>query len=90
MMVKTILEPRFDSKKSFYGKAYILNNAKEDIKELYSYNTLVCKIIKNKVSLIALGYSMTTNRHIKEFLLQFGFKADSKKQMGEDYHNRVA
>ena len=30
-------------------------------------------------------YSQTTLRHIKEFLKQNGFKADSKKQIMEDY-----
>ena len=36
---------RFDSRKSFYGKAQVVE--KEGETELYSYGTLVAKVIRN-------------------------------------------
>lgn len=74
-----ILETRFDSRKSFYGKAQV------DVKEdniaynelLYSYDTLVGIYTKDKVTgreiFNYLGkYSQTTTRHQKEFFRQHG------------------
>lgn len=92
-----VLEPEFDTRKSFYGKAYV--DEKDDgTKVLYSYDTPVCKIKDNKVELVVAStpmsrgyrvavwkYSPTTLRHVKEFLKQNGFKADSIKQMETDY-----
>lgn len=73
------LEARFDSRKSFYGKAQV------DVKEdnisynelLYSYNTLVGIYTKDKITgreiFNYLGkYSQTTTRHQKEFFRQNG------------------
>ena len=77
------LEPRFDSRQSFYQKAhYTISNG---IKRLYSYGTLVAKINRNGAVYLCLEYSATTNRHIKEFLKQNGFIAETKKQMLTDY-----
>lgn len=73
-----VLEPRYDSRKSFYGKAKV-----EDDK-LYSYNTLVAEIKDGKPVVYGL-YSQTTARHIKEWLRQNGFKAESSKQIMNDY-----
>lgn len=63
------LECRFDSRKSFYGKARVVDyeNGK---KELYSYNTLVSVCENGKVT--DLGkWSQTTSRHQREFRKQF-------------------
>lgn len=55
------------------------------IARLYSYDTHVASI-KNGVTAEVYGtYSSTTLRHIKEFLKQNGFKADSKQQIETDY-----
>lgn len=80
--MEEILEIKYDSAISFYGKATVSLN--ENILTLKSYNTVVAKIIKNK-PLVENTYSQTTLRHIKEFLKQNGFKAETKNQILEDY-----
>lgn len=63
------LDARYDSRKSFYGKARVIDyeNGK---KELYSYNTLVS--VCNNGQVEHLGkWSQTTSRHQKEFERQF-------------------
>lgn len=83
------MQPQFDHRQSFYGKARVI--VKDDgSKVLYSYGTPVVRIKDGKVTLLRKGYlgwasSATTLRHVKEFLKQNGFKADSLKQIGADY-----
>ena len=63
------LSPRFGSRKSFYGKAHIIDHENGMI-ELQSYNTIVSRCIDGKVE--DLGkWSQTTTRHQKEFRKQF-------------------
>lgn len=82
------LEPIYENVKSYYRKAWI-NEYKNSIM-LFSYNTHVVTIYKNadftlgKVTVNGM-YSATTLRHIKEFLKQYGYKADSKNQIVNDY-----
>jgi hypothetical protein len=76
------IEPKFDSKKDFYGKANVRNEGNKKI--LRSYETDVAYIEDGKPVVKGL-YSATTTRHIKEFLKQNGFKADTSKQIMEDY-----
>lgn len=71
---KEFLKPIYTSQKDFYKKAEVktLNN---NIKLLYSYNTLVCIIYNNKYILndninYNLLFSNTTLKHLKDFLLQ--------------------
>lgn len=78
-MKKYELLPIYDNRKSFYNKAIVeeVNN----IKKLYSYNTLVCTLSNNDIILNdavdqSLLFSNTTLRHIKEFLKQFYFNSD--------------
>lgn len=63
------LDCRFDSRKSFYGKARVVDyeNGK---KELYSYNTLVSVCNDGKVEHLG-KWSLTTSRHQREFERQF-------------------
>lgn len=68
------LQPVYNTQKDYYKKAVVktLNN---NIKLLYSYNTLVCIIYDNKYILndninYKLLFSNTTLKHIKDFLLQ--------------------
>jgi hypothetical protein len=83
------LEPRYDSRKSFYGKAKI--EADYPVVKLWSYSTNVATITFNgqpedSGTLQVFGtYSNTTLRHIKEFMKQYGFKADNSKQIMADY-----
>ena len=76
------LEAIYDSKQSFYEKAKVEIDGNRII--LYSYGSYVA-FIENDVAYITGDYTQTTFRHIKEFLLQNGFEAVSKKQMMEYY-----
>lgn len=81
-----ILEPEYDTRKSFYNKAETREENGETI--LSSYDVDVAKIKDGKVTLLPKwDFSQTTLRHVKEFLRQHGFKADSKVQMIKDYVN---
>lgn len=76
--------PYYDSAKSFYGKAKVIE-IENDI-FLMSYDTIVAFFNRNtKVAKVIDTYSATTLRHIKEFLKQSGFKAETKKQIEKDY-----
>lgn len=86
----TYLKPIYDSRQSFYNKAVVTEDANG--KYLTSYNTVVARITdKNHgYSIPAYAevygtYSQTTLRHIKEFLKQNGFTAESKAQIEKDY-----
>lgn len=80
------LQPRYDARASFYGKAkvaqYVANG--KNVLELTSYTTHVATITDDKAEVYGT-YSQTTLRHIKEFLLQNGFKAENSKQIMADY-----
>ena len=77
------LIPVHSNVKSFGGKA-IVETFEDGRVNLLSYYTLVATIEDGRA--IVFGtYSSTTLRHIKEFLLQNGFKATSKKQIENDY-----
>lgn len=82
MAFETRLSPKFDSRKDFYGKAHVRNEDGKLI--LRSYNTDVA-YIENGKPVVKGTYSQTTLRHIKEFLLQNGFKAENSKQIMADY-----
>lgn len=76
----------YDARKSFYSKARVEEHGNN--LRLYSYSTLVAFINRDKNKVKVYGtYSDTTLRHIKEFLKQNGFKADTLKQITEDYMN---
>ena len=90
------LSPKFDRAKSFYGKAVVEEDG--DKLTLYSYKSKVCEINKRACKssddnardyvTIFTPYrydSATTVRHIKEFLKQYGFKAETKNQIFSDY-----
>lgn len=64
------LMARYDSRKSFYGKAHVIE-LDNGTKQLQSYNTIVGEIRDNKYYQLWDGKSQTTSRHIKEFKKQF-------------------
>lgn len=66
------LFPRYDSRKSFYGKAHVIEYD-DGSKELRSYSTIVARIeADGTVTEDGIGsYSATTNRHCREFFKQF-------------------
>jgi hypothetical protein len=76
------LEPRFDSRKSFYGKAVVIEEA--GVKQLRSYNTIVAEIRDGEAEIFGT-YSPTTLRHIKDFLYQNGFEVGTKRELEEMY-----
>lgn len=79
------LIPKYDSRKSFYGKAKIEFSG--DTAKLYSYGTLVAEI-KGNIPVVYSTHSTTTLRHIKEFLKQHNFPAESKSQIIKSYKQR--
>lgn len=83
MKEETELRPIYDGKKSFYKKANVREEEGKII--LKSYHTDVC-FIKNERAFINDVFSPTTLRHIKEFLKQNNFKADTKSQILKDYY----
>lgn len=64
------LMARYDSRKSFYGKAHIIE-LDNGIIQLQSYDTIVGEIKDNTYYQLWEGKSQTTTRHIKEFKKQF-------------------
>lgn len=77
------LKARYDSRKSFYGKAKVVEYDDGTL-ELISYGTTVARIDPNGALEILGFYSPTTLRHQKEFVKQFtNFKADTKKDLTE-------
>ena len=85
-MIKTQeLTPVYDSRKSFYGKAQILRV--DEAEHLISYDTRVATYKLNGEGEMQgmRTFSSTTLSHIKEFLKQRGFKAESKAQIEKEY-----
>ena len=65
------LDARYDARKSFYGKAHVIDY-ENGVVELQSYDTIVSRCVNGKVE--ELGkWSMTTTRHQKEFRKQFEY-----------------
>ena len=79
------LDARFDRRKSFYGKAQIIETSKTI--KLKSYDTIILQYSKQTKTIKFLcrdprAFSQTTNRHINEFLKQFTNKTPlSKKEI---------
>lgn len=59
-----------------------------EVLTLISYNTEVATIAEG-IARVRGTYSQTTLRHIKEFLLQNGFKAENSKQIMADYGGKA-
>jgi hypothetical protein len=76
------LSPQYDRRKSFYGKAEVRSD--DGRLTLRSYNTDVA-YIKDGKAVVRGTYPATTLRHIKEFLKQNGFKAETSSQIMKDY-----
>lgn len=65
------LRARYDSRKSFYGKAHVIF-LDDGTVQLKSYDTIVCEIDKNNAfRMLWNGKTQTTTRHINEFKKQF-------------------
>ena len=77
------LQAQYDCRNQFYSNARVQVEENGDL-TLWSYNTNVATI-KEGVVKVTNTQSQTTVRHVKEFLKQNGFKADTTKQIEEDY-----
>lgn len=66
------LQPIYDARKSFYGKAKVYDLGYQV--QLESYNTIMCVLQGSCLMLCAVDYdcTQTSMRHVKEFLLQEG------------------
>ena len=80
--METELRTEHDARASFYGKAKV--RQENNRITLISYTTEVA-YIENGKAVVKGTYSNTTLRHIKEFLKQNGFKAETKTQILNDY-----
>lgn len=65
------LTARFDTRKSFYGKAHVIDH-ENGVIELQSYNTIVSRCVNGVVEHLG-RWSQTTSRHQKEFEKQFAY-----------------
>lgn len=71
MIMKTYLACRFDTRKSFYNKAVVVDD--DGTKTLESYNTPVARVSEGKLTLLPdWDYGTTTRRHVTEFAKQTG------------------
>ena len=80
------LEPKFEGKKSYYGKAVVVceTDGNVCIKTLTSYQTRVMRVEDGKLyRRQGQPCSATTARHMREFAQQEGFDWMSKSQMLE-------
>ena len=67
--------PCLDSRKSFYGKAHVIEHD-DGRKQLQSYNTIVAEIDNNgNYNRLWDGNTQTTNRHIKSFKKFYNLEA---------------
>lgn len=84
MLYSYSLEPRFDSRNSFYGKATVI--VSDGGKILTSYDSRVAKIVNGRITLNEsvrsdMLFSYTTLRHLKEFIRQETGLILTKKQL---------
>lgn len=80
--MKTYDLPCFDNRKSFNGKATVIEEG--GVKKLQSYDTIVCKINKKGEFIRTWDdYSVTTMRHINSFLEYFNKNKINKKAWEE-------
>ena len=78
------LQAIYDGRKSFYGKAHLIES--DEKVELQSYDTIVATYHKNENKFVLHGdYSPTTLRHQKEFANQLGFDFKNKKELFDKY-----
>ena len=66
-----------NGRKSFYGKAAVIEKDNGDI-ELRSYNTIVARIRNGNFERLWSGYSATTMNHVNAFLDAFGISGGGK------------
>ena len=81
--MKKELECVYNSQKSFWGKATVDNE--DGMVVLRSFDSRVAGISEGTVILFMQSFTNTTLKHLKEFLKQHGFRAETQKQILKDY-----
>lgn len=79
------LEATHDSRKSFYGKARVIEFSDGSV-FLVSYYTLMCKVEAGELVYTPNGahsWSYTTGRHLAEFSRQYGGNYGGKSSMAD-------
>ena len=81
------LLPIYDDAKSFHGKAWVFSGHKTLLLKSYDTYTAGIDLTNSTVKLFNKpnAFSNTSLRHLKEFLKQNGFKAETKSQILKDY-----
>lgn len=79
----TELETVYDARKSFYGKAHVLID-EDGSKRLVSYSTEVLTHDADGIHIHG-DYSMTTWRHIREYVAQVTGEVLTKAQLQKRY-----
>jgi len=82
-MTSYLLNPQYDNRKSFYGKARVESDGVGHSR-LISYTTEVATINAGVLKING-WYSATTTRHIKEYAYQHDFKVGTTKEMTKMY-----
>ena len=75
--MKTFELSPINGRKSFYGKAKVIERDNGDI-ELRSYDTIVARIRNGKFERLWSGYSVTTMTHINSFIDTYGISGGGK------------
>ena len=75
--MKTFELKPINGRKSFYGKAEVIEKDNGDI-ELRSYSTIVARIRNGKFERLWSGYSATTMNHINSFIGIYGISGGGK------------
>ena len=72
------LKPKYDSRKSFYRKAFVVfHGLNISLVSLVSYETVICTINENGKLVMECNLnnmSVTTKRHFREFIKQHSLR----------------
>lgn len=79
---KKELKPIFSNQKSFYKKAFTIEDETKIILQSYKVNVAMFDKIENRLFIYGY-YSKTTAVHINEFIQQLGFKKMNKEEILE-------
>lgn len=82
------LEPVYDGRKSFYGKANVVE-FENGLKVLQSYSTFVAAVLPDGRFLSFGNWSATTRRHQWEFCLQFANESEFKTSTLNDFETAM-
>lgn len=82
------LKPVYDGRKSFYGKATVVE-FENGLKVLQSYTTYVAAVLPDGRFLSFGNWSATTRRHQWEFCLQYANKSEWQTSTLDDFETNM-